>query len=234
MGFSTLDDAKAELLEQFARIGKVVSSPARLRLLDLLAQGEKTVEQLARQAGLTIPNTSNHLQELRSAALVTTRKEGTYVHYSLAAPVVHEFLRSLQNLARHRLAEVREIVDDYFRSRDRLEPVPAAELLQRLRSDDVVLLDVRPDDEFLSGHIPGALSIPVDELEDRLSELPVDREIIAYCRGPYCVFAIEALAVLRAAGFSARRLEDGVPDWKARGGALATGDGRPEASKGDR
>lgn len=220
----TLEAAKSELLGQFARIGKIVSSPARLRLLDLLAQGEKSVELLAQQAGLSVTNASNHLKELRSAALVATRKEGTYVYYSLASPSVHEFLRSLQDLATSQLAEVRVIVDDYFRRPEALEPVGADELVQRLRSDDVVLLDVRPEDEFESGHIPGAISMPVEELERRLSELPSDREIIAYCRGPYCVFAIEAVGILLAAGFHARRLEQGVPDWRAQGLVVSRGD----------
>lgn len=213
---------KQELLAQFARIGKAVSSPARLELLDLLAQGEKPVETLARQAGLSVTNTSNHLKELRNAALVGSRKEGLYVFYRLADPAVHELLRCLQGVAARRLAEARQIVRDYFDEPDALEPVRAGDLLDRVRSGDVVLLDVRPEDEFASGHIPGALSIPVEELERRLEEVPADREVVAYCRGPYCVLAPRAVELLRAAGYRARRMEVGLPEWRARGLAIAS------------
>lgn len=209
--------AKEQLLAQFARIGKAVSSPARLELLDLLAQGEKSVETLARQAGLSVTNTSNHLKELRNVALVERRKEGVYVYYRLADPAVHAFLRSLQDVATRRLAEARQIVDDVFRDPELLEPVGATDLLERLRSEDIVVLDVRPEDEYASGHVPGALSIPTSELERRLSELPRGREVVAYCRGPYCVLALEAVDVLRSRGYSARRMEEGMPDWRARG-----------------
>jgi rhodanese-related sulfurtransferase/DNA-binding transcriptional ArsR family regulator len=220
-----LNEAKQELLTQFARIGKAVSSPARLELLDLLAQGEKPVELLARQAGLAVTNASNHLKELRNAALVATRKEGLYVYYRLADPSVHEFLRCLQDIAARQLAEVREIVNDYFREPDSLEPVAAAELLERLRANDVLVLDVRPEDEYAAGHVPGALSIPAGELQRRLSELPRDREVVAYCRGPYCVMALQAVEVLRAAGYRARRMEIGLPDWRA--GGLAVEESEP-------
>ncbi|MFO7893200.1 MAG: metalloregulator ArsR/SmtB family transcription factor [Longimicrobiales bacterium] len=213
-------DAKKELLSQFARIGKAVSSPARLELLDLLAQGEKPVEMLAEQAGLSVTNTSNHLKELRNAALVATRKEGLYVYYRLADPAVYEFLRCLEDIAASQLAEVREIVNDYFREPEALEPVEAGDLLERLRADDVMVLDVRPQDEYAAGHIPGALSIPAGELERRLSELPREREVVAYCRGPYCVLALQAVEVLRAAGYRARRMEIGLPDWRAGGLAV--------------
>ena len=211
------------LLEQFARIGKAVSSPARLELLDLLAQGEKPVEMLARQAGLSVTNTSNHLKELRSAALVAARKEGPFVHYRLAHPSVLEFLRSLQSIAQHQSVEVREILRQYFAEPESLEPVGAAELLQRLGDDQVLVLDVRPEDEYASGHIPGAISLPVDEIERRLAELPRDREIVAYCRGPSCVYALRAVDILRGHGFAARRLEEGLPDWRALGLDIVTG-----------
>lgn len=220
---SELPSAKRDLLEQFARIGKAVSSPSRLELLDLLAQGEKPVETLARQAGLSVTNTSNHLKELRNAALVTSRKEGVYVFYRLADPAVHEFLRRLQDIAVRQLAEVRQIVRDYFEEPDSLEPVGATDLLARLRSDEVVVLDVRPEDEYVAGHLPGALSIPVGELERRLAELPRDREVVAYCRGPYCVLAVQAVSVLRSHGFRARRLDVGLPDWRAQGLAVTEG-----------
>lgn len=218
-----LGSAKKELLGQFARIGKAVSSPARLEILDLLSQGEKPVETLAKQAGLSVTNTSNHLKELRNAALVTSRKDGIYVYYRLADPAVHEFLRCLQDIAARQLAEVRQLVIAYFEEPDTLEPVEASDLLERLHSDEVVVLDVRPEDEYAAGHIPGALSIPAGELERRLAELPRDREVIAYCRGPYCVLAVQAVEVLRGAGYHARRMEAGMPEWRARGLAVADG-----------
>jgi rhodanese-related sulfurtransferase/DNA-binding transcriptional ArsR family regulator len=215
---------KRALFHHFARIGKAVGSPARLELLDLLAQGEKPVETLARQAGLSVTNTSNHLKELRAASLVSTRKDGPYVFYRLADPSVQEFLRSLQALAHRQLADVRQIVQDYFERPDDLEPVEGETLLDRIRAGDVVVLDVRPEDEYLAGHIPGARSVPLSELEGRLSGLPAGAEVVAYCRGPYCVLAPEAVALLRARGFRARRLADGLPDWAARGLPVATGD----------
>lgn len=215
-----LSDAKKELFGHFARIGKAVSSPARLELLDLVAQGEKPVELLAKQAGLSVTNTSHHLKELRHAALVTKRKEGLYVYYRLSDPGVHEFLGCLQEIAARQLAEVREIVSDYFTEPESLEPLGAEDLLERLRSNEIVVLDVRPEDEYASGHLPGALSIPAGELERRLAELPRDREVVAYCRGPYCVLALQAVEVLRAAGYRARRMEIGLPDWRARGLAV--------------
>lgn len=221
-----LDTAKQGLFEQFARIGKAVSSPARLQLLDLLGQGEKPVETLARQSSLSVTNTSNHLKELRTSGLVATRRDGLYVYYRLADPAVHDFLRRLQEIARRRLAEVREIVQNTFEASDALEPVGTDELLERMRSDDVLVLDVRPEDEYASGHIPGAISVPIGELERRLSELPPDKEIVAYCRGPYCVLALRAMEVLRARGLRVRRLEDGVPDWRARGLDVAAGEKR--------
>lgn len=217
------DAAKQVLLEQFARIGKAVSSPARIEILDLLAQGEKPVETLARQAGLSVTNTSNHLKELRNAALVSSRKEGQHVYYRLAEPAVHAFLRALQDLAASRLAEAREIVDDWRVRPDSLEPVDAAALIERVRSEDAVVLDVRPADEYVAGHLPMAISIPVSELDRRLSELPRDREIVAYCRGRYCVMAVKAVDLLRSRGFSARRLEIGLPEWRNHGLAVAAG-----------
>jgi rhodanese-related sulfurtransferase/DNA-binding transcriptional ArsR family regulator len=214
---------KKALFEHFARIGKAVGSPARLELLDLLGQGEKPVETLARQAGLSVTNTSNHLKELRGASLVSTRKDGPYVFYRLADPSVQEFLRSLQALAHRQLADVRQIVQDYFERPDDLEPVEAEALLNRIRAGEVVVLDVRPEDEYVAGHIPGARSVPLSDLEGRLTELPAGAEVVAYCRGPYCVLAPEAVELLRSRGFRARRLADGLPDWTARGLPIATG-----------
>lgn len=214
---------KRALFEQFARIGKAVSNPARLELLDLLSQGEKAVETLARQTGLSVTNTSNHLKELRSVSLVSTRKEGVYVFYRLANVEVHEFLRGLQSIAHRQLADVRQIVKDYLEKADDLEPVSAPELAERMRGGEVVVLDVRPEDEYAAGHIPGARSIPLPELEQRLGELPQGVEVVAYCRSPYCVFAPEAVAVLHARGVRARRLVEGLPDWRAAGLPVAVG-----------
>ncbi len=216
-----LAEAKHDLFRHFARVGKAMSSPARLELLDLLAQGEKPVETLARQAGLTVTNTSNHLKELRAAGLVANRKQGLRVHYRLADPSVHEFLRCLQEIARRQLAEVREIVREYFLDPEALEPVPMEELLERLKADEVVVLDVRPEDEYAAGHIPGALSVQVRELERRLGELPPGKEVVAYCRGPYCVLSVKAVEILRSHGIPARRMEEGLPDWRERGLAVA-------------
>jgi ArsR family transcriptional regulator len=216
--------AKRQLFEQFAQVGKAVASPARLEILDLLAQGEKTVELLARQAGLSVTNASNHLKALRAAGLVTSRREGQFIHYSLGHPSVADFLRALQTIARQQLASVREIVTSYFAEPESFEPVGAHELVELLRAEEVVLLDVRPSDEYASGHISGAVSIPVDELEGRLAEISPDKEIVAYCRGPYCVFAPRAVQTLRAHGFRARRLEEGVPDWRALGLEVAIGE----------
>jgi len=216
----SLADAKHELFRHFARIGKAMSSPSRLELLDLLSQGEKTVETLARQAGLTVTNTSNHLRELRTAGLVANRKEGLHVHYRLSDPTVHEFLRCLQEIARRQLAEVREIVREYFQDPESMEPVAMEELMERMKADELVVLDVRPEDEYAAGHIPGALSVQVKELEKRLAELPPGKEVVAYCRGPYCVLSVKAVEILRSRGVRARRLEEGLPDWRERGLAV--------------
>jgi rhodanese-related sulfurtransferase/DNA-binding transcriptional ArsR family regulator len=208
------------LLSHFARIGKAVSSPSRLKLLDLLAQGEKNVETLARQAGLTVKNTSAHLRALRAVSLVADRRDGTHIYYALADEGdegVVAFLRSLEELACRHLAEVERIVQQHFESLDELEPLGAAELTERMRTDELVLLDVRPPDEYRAGHIPGAISIPVGELERRLAEIPPDREVVAYCRGPYCVLSLQAITVLRERGRSVRRLAVGLPDWRALG-----------------
>jgi rhodanese-related sulfurtransferase/DNA-binding transcriptional ArsR family regulator len=212
-----LKAAKLELFEHFARLGKAVGSRPRLLLLDLLAQGEKTVERLAEQTGLTVGNTSAHLKGLRQASLVSRRKEGAHVFYRLAGSGVHEFVRSLQALAEGQLAEAREIIDGYFSDPDAIEPVHSADLLDRMGSGEVIVLDVRPPDEYAAGHIPGAISMPYEEIERRLSELPSDGQIVAYCRGPYCIYAIRAVEVLRRGGFRARRLEEGIPDWALRG-----------------
>ena len=208
---------KDALHSQFARIGHAVSSPKRLELLDLLSQGEKTVEQLAEQTATGVKNTSAHLRALRQARLVDTRRDGTYVWYRLADEGVASFLLALQALGRHRYAEVREVAESYLERRDTLEPIPPQELRRRLDAGDVTLIDVRPADEFAAGHIPGALSVPVAELANRLPELPKRKEIVAYCRGPYCVFAVTAIELLRRRGYRARRLIESIPGWRARG-----------------
>jgi rhodanese-related sulfurtransferase len=213
--------AKQALFDEFARVGKALASGRRIELLDVLANGERTVEGLARQLGLSVANTSQHLQVLRQAGLVATRREGTSVHYRLAAPEVFELWRALRTLASSRLAEVERLAAAYLGARDQLEPITRQELARRLADgDELVVLDVRPTEEHAAGHLPGAVSIPVAELRRRLAELPRDREIVAYCRGPFCAFAHEAIAVLTDAGLTARRLEDGLPEWAAAGLAV--------------
>jgi rhodanese-related sulfurtransferase len=213
--------AKTALFDEFARAAKALASGRRIELLDVLANGERTVETLAGEVGLSVANTSQHLQILRQAGLVSSRREGTSVHYRLAAPEVFELWRTLRTLAASRLAEVERLAAAYLGSRDELQPVTREELTRRLQDgDNLVVLDVRPAAEYAAGHLPGAVSIPVAELRRRLAELPVDREIVAYCRGPYCAFAHEAVSVLRDEGFAARRLEDGLPEWQAAGLAV--------------
>jgi rhodanese-related sulfurtransferase/predicted transcriptional regulator len=213
--------AKQALFDGFARVGKALASGRRIELLDVLANGERTVEALARQLGLSVANTSQHLQVLRQAGLVATRREGTSVHYRLATPEVFELWRALRTLASSRLAEVERLAAAYLGARDELEPITRQELARRLEDgDELVVLDVRPTEEHAAGHLPGAVSIPLAELRRRLAELPRDRQIVAYCRGPFCAFAHEAIAVLTDAGLTARRLEDGLPEWAAAGLAV--------------
>ena len=208
---------KDTIYEQFARVGKAVSAPRRLELLDLLCQGPRTVEVLAEQAGISVANASQHLRILRAARLVEAEKKGLYVEYRLADDRVWRFFHSLQGMAETRLAEVEQVTRAFLEERGAMEVVHAAELLRRVREGEVTVLDVRPTEEYRAGHIPGALSVPVGELKRRLSELPRDRDIVAYCRGPYCVMAIEAVTFLRRRGFRAHRLEHGVVQWRARG-----------------
>jgi len=218
---------KDPLYAQFARIGHAVASPVRIELLDLLAQGEKTVERLAEQTSTNIKNTSAHLRVLRYARLVDTRRTGTYVYYRLADDAVGQFVRDLQRLSRRRLAEVQHVARQFLEDRDDLAPVTLAELKRLVRDGGVTVIDVRPRDEYASGHIPGALSIPLTELKRRMRGLPKRREIIAYCRGPYCVFALEAVTMLRRGGFRARRSEDGWPAWRDAGQRVAAGAATP-------
>jgi rhodanese-related sulfurtransferase len=213
--------AKTALFDEFARAAKALASGRRIELLDVLANGERTVEALAGEVGLTVANTSQHLQILRQAGLVTSRRQGTSIHYRLAGLEVFELWRTLRTLAASRLAEVERLATAYLGSRDELQPVTREELARRLQDgDNLVVLDVRPAAEYAAGHLPGAVSIPVAELRRRLAELPADREVVAYCRGPYCAFAHEAVVLLREAGVSARRLEDGLPEWQAAGLAV--------------
>jgi rhodanese-related sulfurtransferase/DNA-binding transcriptional ArsR family regulator len=203
----------------------VLASPSRLLLLDLLSQGEKPVDTLADQAGLTVPNTSNHLRELRGTSLVKARRDGQRIYYRLASSAVSDLLRSVQDVGRGHLAVVRELVRDYYEDPDALEAVDAATLHDRIRKEAVIVLDVRPGDEYAAGHIPGAVSLPIAELEQHLSELSRNREIVTYCRGPYCLFSRKAVEKLRAHGFRALRMEHGVVDWHALGFPVATGPG---------
>jgi len=208
---------KTAIYEQFARIGKAIANPSRLELLDLLCQGPRTVETLAKEAGLGLTNTSQQLKALREARLVAAEKSGLFVTYRLADEQVCEFFRTLRSLAESRLSEIGDITRRYMETRKDLEPVDREQLLAKVRDGAVTVLDVRPPEEYRAGHLPGALSVPLKDLERRLSELPHDREIVAYCRGPYCVLAMEAVEILRSRGFAAFRLEDGVSDWQARG-----------------
>lgn len=210
-------DFKDALFAEFGRIAAGFASPKRIELIDLLAQGERNVETLAREAALTVANTSRHLQILKAAGLVTPRKDGLQVFYRVADPLVVEGYRALQALARARLAEVDRLVRDYFGNVDGLEPVASVELLARARRRDVLVIDVRPSEEFAAGHIAGALSVPLAELERRLADLPPDKRIVAYCRGPYCVLAAEAVRLLRRRGRTAVRLADGFPEWRDAG-----------------
>jgi len=210
-------DFKDRLYDQLARVGAAVASPKRLELLDLLAQGERSVESVAEQASMTIANTSQHLQGLRQARLVEARRDGTRVLYRLADDSVGRFFVELRQLAQRRLAEVDQLARDYFEAPQDLEAISRTELRDRLRRKDVVLIDFRPAEEYGAVHIKGALSIPLAELKARLKELPRDQEVVAYCRGPYCVFASEAVRLLRQNGFTARRLEDGFPEWRLAG-----------------
>lgn len=214
---------KNALYEQFARIGKAVSAPKRLELLDLLCQGPRTVEALANEAALTVANASQHLQVLRAARLVEADKRGLYVEYRLADEEVGHFFRSLRGLAEARLAEVERVTREYMSARCAMEAVRGDDLLRRVRDGEVIVLDVRPAEEYLAGHIPGSLSVPLSELKKRIAELPKRREIVAYCRGPYCVMAIEAVEILRKRGYRAQRMEEGVMDWRARGWRIEKG-----------
>ncbi len=216
---------KDAIYEQFARIGKAVSSPRRLELLDLLCQGPRTVEMLAKESSLTVANASRHLQVLRGAGLIDGRKEGLYVVYQIADPAVCKFFRGMRLLAEKRLADLEHITRRFLEGAEGLEAVDREGLIERVRRKSVTVIDVRPVEEYRAGHIAGAVSVPLKELESRLAEFPKNKEIVAYCRGPYCVLAIRAIQILHARGYRAVRLEDGVPDWRAQGFKVAIGEG---------
>jgi rhodanese-related sulfurtransferase/DNA-binding transcriptional ArsR family regulator len=214
---------KQALFAQFATVAKALGHAHRLELLEQLAQGERSVEVLAQRTGLSIANASQHLQQMRRAGLVSTRRDGKFIYYRLADDAVLDLLASLRRIAERHIAEVERLVRSYFLDRDDLEPITREELLRRSRSGEITILDVRPQDEFALGHLPGAVNIPLREIEARLAELDPAQEIVAYCRGPYCVLSYEAVAALRARGFRALRLEDGLPEWRAAGLPVVTG-----------
>ena len=208
---------KQDLFAQFARVGKALGNGNRLELLEFLAQGERSVEELSKVAGLTVANTSQHLQHLRQAGLVSTRKEGLKVYYRISGDDVVDMLDSLRLVAERHVAEVERLVNTYLTVKDSLEPIPRAELIERANDGLVTVVDVRPPEEFAAGHVPGAMNIPLSELEERLDELGEAQEVVAYCRGPHCILAFDAVARLREKGMKARRLEDGYPEWKTAG-----------------
>ncbi len=208
---------KSDLFTQFARVGKALSNANRLELLEFLAQGSRSVESLAKVAKLSIANTSQHLQQLRQSGLVTSRKEGLKVYYSLSGDDVIGLLDSLRNVAERHISDVDRLVNTYLTAKDNLEPIPAKELLEKVKQGLITVLDVRPKEEFNAGHVQGAINIPIEELEQHLQQFDPNHEIVAYCRGPHCILAFDAVAQLREKGFQARRLEDGYPEWKVAG-----------------
>lgn len=217
---------KRAIYDQIARIGQATASPSRLELLDLLSQGPRTVEALARQIGQSDATTSHHLQVLRRARLVEAEKAGLYVTYRLAAPQVGDFCLELRQLAESRLTEVQQVTREYLERRGTLEPVDNDELVRRVRAGEVTVIDVRPREEYVAGHIPGAISMPLADLPKRLRDLRKRRDIVAYCRGPYCVMSLDAVDLLRREGFRAQRLEHGVAEWRAQGWRVNTGEDR--------
>jgi rhodanese-related sulfurtransferase/DNA-binding transcriptional ArsR family regulator len=217
------ENPKQALFAQFAAVAKSLGHSHRLDLLEQAAQGERSVEILAERTGLSIANASQHLQHLRRAGLVTSRRDGKFVYYRLADDAVLDLVAALHRIAERNVAEVGRVLQSYFYERDSLEPISREELLKRSRAGAVTILDVRPEDEFVLGHLPNAINIPLRALKVRLSELDRKQEIVAYCRGPYCVLSFEAVAALRNHGFKARRLEDGLPEWRAAGLPIIVG-----------
>ena len=215
---------KQDLFSQFARVGKALSHGNRLELLEFLAQGERSVDALATVSGLSVANTSQHLQQLRQAGLVQSRKQGLKVYYSLSSNDVITLLDALRVVAEHHVADVERLVNTYLTVKDDLEPIPREELLERVRNDLVTVIDVRPHEEFAAGHVPGALNIPISQLEEYLQQLDTTQEVVAYCRGPHCILAFDAVEKLRKKGVTAHRLEDGFPEWKNAGLPVETSD----------
>jgi ArsR family transcriptional regulator len=215
-----MTSAKGLVFEQLAAIARGLGHPHRLELIEHVAQGERSVERLAQLSGLSVANASSHLQQLRRGGFVQSRRDGKRILYRLGNGPILALLSALRGYAEASQAEVREIVADYFHRLDALEPVSRDSLLDRMRDAAVTVLDVRPEDEFALGHLPGAVNIPLDTLDRRLADLPADREVVAYCRGPYCILSFEAVAMLRARGYTVHRLEDGFPEWKAAGLAI--------------
>ena len=211
------ESPKRKLFRQFATVAKAVAHEHRLELIEAVAQGARSVETLARRTGLSVANASHHLQQMRHAGIVDVRRDGKFAYYSLADDAVLDLIRALTNIGERNLAEVREVVRDYFDDRDSLVPVSRGELSRKIEEDLVMVLDVRPEDEFALGHLPSAVNIPYEDLQEKLAQLPRSKEIVAYCRGTYCVLSFEAVAELRQRGFNVRRLVEGFPEWKAAG-----------------
>jgi len=211
------DAAKERLYQAIGRVAAALGSAGRLQILEFVAQGERSVDALAQMTGLSVANTSKHLQALRQAGLVNARKEGLRVYYSIAGDDVSLLLSSLRGVAEHRAADVDKLLQAWIARRDELDPVPAREVLARLKNGLITVLDVRPAEEYAAGHLPGAINVPVDRLEKYLSKLPKRKEVVAYCRGPYCLMSFEAVEKLRKRGFKAKRLENGYPEWRAAG-----------------
>ena len=214
---STDAEHKARLYEAIGRVALALGSAGRLQILEFVAQGERGVDSLAAMTGLSVANTSKHLQALRQAGLVSARKQGLRVYYSIAGNDVAALLSALREVSENRVAEVERLLRTWLAHRDEMEAVPAKEVLERAKKGLVVVLDVRPSEEFSAGHLPGAINIPIHELEKRLRELPKRKEVIAYCRGPYCLMSYDAVSLLRKKGIKARRLEAGLPEWRAAG-----------------
>jgi len=208
---------KHDIFSQFARVGKALSNGNRLELLEFLAQGERNVDDLAKISGLSVANTSQHLQQLRQSGLVTSRKEGLKAYYSISGEDVVRLLETLRNVAERHLAEVDRLINTYLTIKDDLEPIPRNELLTRAREGLITVIDVRPPEEYAAGHVPGARNIPLADLEEHLDQIDNNQEIVAYCRGPHCILAFDAVDKLRQQGRKARRLEDGFPEWKTAG-----------------
>ncbi len=217
MGQSTDAERKTSLYDAIGRVALALGNAGRLQILEFVAQRERSVDELAGMTGLSVANTSKHLQALRQAGLVMARKEGLRVYYSLAGDDVIGLLSALREVSEHRMAEVEKVLKTWLAHRDEMEPVPAKELLERAKKGLVVVLDVRPTEEFDAGHLPGAVNIPIHQLEKRLRELPKRKEVVAYCRGPYCLMSYDAVSLLRKKGIKARRLQAGLPEWRAAG-----------------